>query len=337
MSLPLGAADADPGESPTPLPAGGVNQIGATLPLIGDEWNLLLVQQSLLGARRFGEWKARLPISNSVLTNRLTRLTEVGVHRRQQYSERPERHEYLLTARGRALWPVMLSIWEWERRWVPEHAAALPHKVHRSCGSAFRALLTCEACGGVVHPRDVAGSWGPSGSWERSVPAATTRRRAAPAAPVVGVTDGPGMFPETMALIGNRWSSALLGAAFRGATRFGEFQTFLGAPPTVVSDRLRTFTDLGVLAPRPDPERADWAQYHLTDKGRAFFPVVETTLRWGQDWFRAPEGPAVVQVHRGCGQTFEPCLACDVCRSRLRGADIEIVGAAAPSLDEETP
>ena len=53
---------------PTPLPAGGVNAVGRMLGLLGDEWTLLIVQQALLGATRYGEFTARLPISNAVLT-----------------------------------------------------------------------------------------------------------------------------------------------------------------------------------------------------------------------------------------------------------------------------
>ncbi len=75
-----------------------------------------------------------------------------------------------------------------------------------------------------------------------------------------------------MALIGNRWSAALLGAAFMGASRFGEFEQRMGAPPTIVAERLRTFCEIGVLEQSPNPRRPDWAVYHLTDKGRGVLP-----------------------------------------------------------------
>jgi DNA-binding HxlR family transcriptional regulator len=307
------------GDQPTELATGGPNSVGVVLGLVADEWTLLIVQQALLGARRFGEWKTRLPISNSVLTNRLAHLSEVGILRRRSYQQNPVRFEYRLTARGRALWPVLLSIWEWERRWDPAHAATLPQMVHRRCGQVFRPLLTCDGCSESVGARDVIARFGPSGTWERSIPAAATRRRSC-----AGTNAHAGLLPDTMALIGNRWSFALLGAALGGATRFGDFAAKLGAPPTVVADRLRTFCQLSVLATVPDAERRDWVRYHLTDKGRAFFPVVVTTLRWGDDWFRAPEGPALEQSHRGCGAPFVPRLVCHCCRQPLSRHDISI-------------
>ena len=62
---------------------GGPNAVARMLGLLGDEWTLLVVQQALLGATRYGEFQARLPVSNSVLTARLRSLTGEGVLDRQ--------------------------------------------------------------------------------------------------------------------------------------------------------------------------------------------------------------------------------------------------------------
>ena len=53
--------------------------------------------------------------------------------------------------------------------------------------------------------------------------------------------------PQTIELIGNRWSASALAAAFLGARRFTDMLLMMGAPPTIVSDRLRTFCQMGVL------------------------------------------------------------------------------------------
>ena len=97
------------------------------LGLLGDEWTLLVVQQALMGATRYAEFQARLPISNSVLARRLQTLTDEGVLLRQEYQSNPPRSSYVVTARGRSLWPMLVSIWEWERRWVSEHTEVLPN------------------------------------------------------------------------------------------------------------------------------------------------------------------------------------------------------------------
>jgi len=281
----------------TELPAGQRNAIGVTLGLLGDEWSLLILREALLGASRFVDWRARLPISNAVLAARLQRLTEAGLFLRG--------NGYRLTERGADVWSVLLSIWAWESRWVPSHPERLPGRVHRLCGKPFDPVLVCSACDTAVQAIDhcLDGGFGPSGSWERSVPEATTRRRSAGDA---------GLFPETTALIGNRWSAALVGAAFQGVHRFSDFQRCLNTSPTMVADRIRTLCALGVLGD----------DYRLTAKGLAFFPVVMCLVGWAQRWYRAAEGPALSYRYLPCGAEFEAALDCSYCQDRLVRKDV---------------
>lgn len=120
-------------------------------------------------------------------------------------------------------------------------------------------------------------------------------------------------------------SAALLGAAFQGAHRFRDFEQWLGAPPAIVSDRLRVFCELGVFVQTPGGERAAWSGYRLTEKGRAFHPVIMTAVDWGQRWFRAAEGPALVYTHRTCGQDLKVRLLCDRCGAVLRGTQVAVL------------
>jgi DNA-binding HxlR family transcriptional regulator len=302
--------------APTRLTRGGINAVGRMLGLLGDEWTLLIIQQALLGATRYGEFQTRLPISNSVLTSRLRALAEDHLLSRSVYRTNPVRAEYLITPRSRSLWPVLLSIWEWERHWVPQHTERLPWMHHNVCRHDFAPVLVCRSCGDAVTEKDVVARWGPSGSWARSVPEAVTRRR----------SDGDqtrtqaGLFPETMSVFGNRWAAALLVAAFRGTNRFSDFQTQLAAPPTLLAGRLQTFCANGILIASTHEARS--GAYDLTEKGRAFFPVLIASLQWAQQWFRAPEGPAVLLTHRSCGGRFAGDLTCDQCAHPLAGAQI---------------
>ncbi|MCM2417412.1 helix-turn-helix domain-containing protein [Streptomyces sp. RKAG293] len=305
--------------APTRLPPGGQNAIAVALGLLGDEWTLLILRYALQGVRRYQDWHDRLPISNAVLTARLTRLTDMGLLVRDAYQQRPVRYAYQLTPRGREIWPVLVSIWGWEYRWVDAHSERLPWMRHRGCGRHMEPVMVCGGCEQPVRPREVSSVLGPSGAAGRSIPSGATRRRSA-----AGAESGAGLFPETMSLIGNRWSVGLLGAAFLGAHRFGEFQQRLGAPPAMIADRLRTFCALGVLEALPgEPGRGS---YRLTAKGRAFFPVVMTLIDWGQHWFLAPEGPALLSTHLGCGADFAPRLVCDGCRQVLCDSDVQVIG-----------
>lgn len=306
----------------TVLDPGGPNAIAVSIGIVADEWTLWIVEMGLHGITQYNGWLRAGPISSSVLTSRLARLVAADVMERVSYTSRPPRHDYQLTARGRSMWPILLTMWAWEQTWVNDPVEHLPLMRHTTCGSIFSPQLHCEACDRRVVARDVVSRFGPSGDWQRSIPSAVTRRRSQSGNRPVELID------QTMALIGNRWSAALLGATFMGATRFGEFEQRMGAPPTIVAERLRTFCDLGVLVRANNPRRADWSVYHLTDKGRGFFPVLAALLEWSQRWFRAPEGPAIRMEHVRCRRTFHPRLVCSVCHKRLRGHTIRVVRQA---------
>jgi DNA-binding HxlR family transcriptional regulator len=301
----------------TQLVRGGPNAIAVTTGIVGDEWTLWIVQTALdPGISRYNDWLRDGPISSSVLTARLASLVDAGVLERSAYTAHPPRFDYILTRRGQQMWPILLTMWSWERSWVHDAAHPLPQVRHTRCGRVFEPIAVCTACGQETGARDVQANLGPAWSWERSIPSATTRRRAPSGAHPREVV------AQTMAVIGNRWSAALLLSAFLGATRFGEFELQMGAPPTIVAERLRTFCELDFLSQTPNPQRPDWVTYHLTAKARAFFPVVSAALDWGQRWFHSPEGPALEQVHLSCGKDFHPRLLCDQCREPLRGSHL---------------
>ena len=302
--------------TPSPAP----NALGASLGLLGDEWTLLILRYAFEGHRRFTDWRRQLGIGDAVLSNRLSRLTDEGLLAKARYSERPERFEYRLTASGLDLWALLLTIWAWELRWAAGQSGRLPRMQHRTCGSGFTPILGCSSCHEAVGPRDVVGGFGPGGSFAGSIPSGTTRRRGGGRSSS-GSADGPGLFPETMAIVGNRWSSGVLGAAFMGDRRFGEFQLHLGASPNVISDRLRTFVDLGVLTKSDDVPRSS---YRLTVKGDAFFPAVMSLLAWGERWRPAAAGPTLVLRHLGCGSEFDPQLSCSHCDRVLAAPDVVV-------------
>ncbi|SDJ41317.1 transcriptional regulator, HxlR family [Frankineae bacterium MT45] len=312
----------------TLLSEGGPNAIAVAEGIVGDEWTLWIVQMALHGVTQYNEWLRAGPISSSVLTARLARLVEYDIMERVPYNSRPPRNDYRLTARGRQMWSILLTMWAWEQTWVNDESEHLPLMRHTRCGKIFNPVLHCDACEREVEARNIRARPGPSGDWSRNVPSAATRRRSHSGARPLELVD------QTMALVGNRWSAALLGSAFMGATRFGEFASQMGAPPTIVAERLRTFQEIGILQQSPNPQRTDWAVYHLTDKGRAFFPVLASVLEWGQRWFHAPEGPALRLEHVVCRRTFHPRLMCDQCHERLRGHAVQVVRAGDVAQEE---
>jgi DNA-binding HxlR family transcriptional regulator len=89
--------------------------VAKTLDLIGDRWTILLLRDLLLhGPRRFQDFQASLTgIAPNTLSSRLKSLEDSGLVRRELYSERPPRLEYVLTDKGKSLGPIVKAMRDW--------------------------------------------------------------------------------------------------------------------------------------------------------------------------------------------------------------------------------
>jgi DNA-binding HxlR family transcriptional regulator len=133
-----------------------VCSIARALEIVGDRWTLLVVRDAFMGLKRFQEFEAELGIPKKVLTERLQRLVDHEVLERRAYQTRPERHEYVLTEKGRGLWRVLAHLLMWgDEHYVGE---AGPPRIlrHRECGGRLDYSLRCKKCGvEVKESRDV--------------------------------------------------------------------------------------------------------------------------------------------------------------------------------------
>jgi DNA-binding HxlR family transcriptional regulator len=135
--------------------------VAQCLEVIGEWWSMLIVRDAFLGVRRFDDFQARLGISRNILNVRLTNLVEAGILDRVLYQERPPRHEYRLTAKGRDLWPVLTTMREWGDRWAAPNGAPL-EMVHDACGHAVHLDHVCSECGEPIDVRSVHARPGPA-------------------------------------------------------------------------------------------------------------------------------------------------------------------------------
>ena len=99
--------------------------IARALEIVGERWTLLIVRDVFLGRRRFDELQESLGIARNVLTDRLGRLTDEGILERVRYSERPERFEYRLTAKGRDLNVALTALRQWGDAYLSEKPPTL--------------------------------------------------------------------------------------------------------------------------------------------------------------------------------------------------------------------
>lgn len=129
--------------------------LARALAVVGDRWTLLVLREAFLKTRRFEDFQSRLGIARRVLTERLAGLVDNGVLEKVAYQQRPLRHEYRLTDKGMALYPVILGLVHWGDAHLGDGAGPPVIHRHKACGHDFRSVLTCSECGEALGARDV--------------------------------------------------------------------------------------------------------------------------------------------------------------------------------------
>jgi DNA-binding HxlR family transcriptional regulator len=150
--------------------------VARSLEVIGEWWTLLILRDAFFGVTRFEEFQARLGIARNILAKRLDTLVEHGVLERRCYDEARARYDYVLTAKGKALWPVLVTIRQWGDEWIVGAGKEPVTMVHATCGERTTAVLACDHCGEQLQGRDVRVAAGPGLDDPAMLPA---RRKAA--------------------------------------------------------------------------------------------------------------------------------------------------------------
>jgi DNA-binding HxlR family transcriptional regulator len=95
--------------------------VARSLERVGEWWSILILRDAMQGLTRFDEFQKSLGIAPNILTRRLNKLVESGLLERRQYSDRPERFEYVLTERGDDFRPVLWTLVAWgNKHFAPE-------------------------------------------------------------------------------------------------------------------------------------------------------------------------------------------------------------------------
>jgi DNA-binding HxlR family transcriptional regulator len=135
--------------------------VARPIALLGDGWTLLVLRQAFLGTRRFEDFQGALGVSRSVLAERLRKLVDAGILRREPYRDAIRtRDRYRLTAKGHDLYPVLMAF----RTWYDKHEGPegpLVRYRHRDCGGLTEVVHRCAECGEEITARDVAPEAGP--------------------------------------------------------------------------------------------------------------------------------------------------------------------------------
>lgn len=123
--------------------------------------------------------------------------------------------------------------------------------------------------------------------------------------------------------VGDRWTVLILRELFMRVHRFEEIQAQTGGTPQMIAARLKKLQEDDLVERRRYTERPPRYEYHLTEKGEAFYPVILALRAWGERWCKSPEeGRAVNYLHRTCGKSAGLGPVCESCGQPLQRQDL---------------
>jgi DNA-binding HxlR family transcriptional regulator len=142
--------------------------------------------------------------------------------------------------------------------------------------------------------------------------------------------DAPCSIENSLGVLGERWTFLILREAFLGASRFAQFRDSLGVAPDVLSDRLSTLVEYGVMEREPYQEpgaRVRFA-YRLTPSGQELQVVLSALQQWGDEHVPGPDGPSMLRRVRGTDRPVRVGYV-DERGREVRPADFAMIPTAA--------
>ncbi|MCL6386276.1 transcriptional regulator [Pectobacterium carotovorum subsp. carotovorum] len=122
-------------------------------------------------------------------------------------------------------------------------------------------------------------------------------------------------------VVGDRWALLIIRDAFDNRRRFGDFQRSLGVAKNILTDRLRTLVEEGILSVQPVSESSAYQEYILTPKGEKLFPLVVALRQWGEQQLFAEGEPHSLLLDKHTGQPLQTMLPYSAQGQLLVGQD----------------
>jgi DNA-binding HxlR family transcriptional regulator len=143
---------------------------------------------------------------------------------------------------------------------------------------------------------------------------------------------------RSLGVLGERWTFLILRESFLGANRFAEFRDRLAVAPDVLSDRLATLVEFGVMEREPYQEPGARARlaYKLTPAGEELRVVLSALQQWGDLHLPRPEGPSMLRRVRGTDRPVHVGFVDDRGRE-VALADVATIPADRPARTTEDP
>lgn len=122
--------------------------------VIGDRWSLLIVRDAFDGMRRFGDFQRSLGVARNILSDRLKKLVDAEVLEMQDASDGTAYQEYVLTAKGESLFPVVVALRQWGEHNLFESGERHSLLIDKTTGQQIPFMVPVTEDGKVLNASD---------------------------------------------------------------------------------------------------------------------------------------------------------------------------------------
>ena len=280
------------------------------LGILGDRWTVQVMLGTFTGHKRFEQWQQGLGIPRHTLAERLRNLSALGLLEPRPYQQRPLRHSYHPSAKALAMYPQVLMIWAWERRWGQGGVNLPAALLHRRCGHRLTPKLACRACGADADITRMRLQLAPVEALLQTKPRPTRAPR------IPAATAGQ----PSLGLRVDRWSLLIVTAVVLGCHHFDELSQVLGIGPSVLARRLEGMVESALLSCEADRSDGRRRIYRLTAASRDLLGYIVCLSHWAsQHHLHQPS--SIIPTH-SCGHEFAPQVVCSHCREEVQARDV---------------
>ena len=128
--------------------------VARALEVLGDRWALMILRDAFDGLRRFSEFQKNLGLAKNILASRLKLLVESGLLAMQPASDGSAYKEYVLTEKGRSVFPVVVGLRQWGERFLFDAGEARSELVEGATGQGLETLQVRAVDGRVLNAED---------------------------------------------------------------------------------------------------------------------------------------------------------------------------------------
>jgi DNA-binding HxlR family transcriptional regulator len=141
---------------------------------------------------------------------------------------------------------------------------------------------------------------------------------------------------RSLELVGERWTLLVVRDALYGVRRYGDFLSHLDIPRAVLSQRLHTLVDVGVMERHRYQDSPPREEYVLTAMGRELWAPVHLLAQWGERHL-STTGPVRIFFHLPCDARIDRDGFCPACGGRAPLEEIEVRPGPGAKLTRQDP